>query len=268
MTLAQPPSFPFYPADWIAGTARMSLAEKGAYIDALAHQWHADEGLPTNPVEVARIIRATPAEARKSWPAVAKKFTETADGLRNDRLEKVRAEKRAYSASQANNGRRSAEARAQRSSNNGSTNVKPAPVQPSGNSSLLSSSSSTPVTKNVTGVGDARGPALMCPPRVSPGSPAEWDRIHGRHTHGFCDWFCLPADVFGQLATRLGGEAEAMAFAKRVRARFESSVPKGVPSGRPWEFWERQLSIEFPPEAAPSRTPDALSGVREALRRV
>lgn len=99
-------------------------------------------------------------------------------------------------------------------------------------------------------------------------SPLEWDRVHGRHTVGFCDWFCLPADVFGQLATRLGGEAEAMAFAKRVRARFESSVPKGVPSGRPWEFWERQLAIEFPPEAAPSRTPDALSGVREALRRV
>ena len=121
------------------------------------------------------------------------------------------------------------------------------------------------------GVGTERAPrvpATMRAPRVMPGSSAAWDSQHGRHTLGFCDWFCLPADVFGQLATRLGGEAEAMAFAKRVRGRFESSVPKGVPSGRPWEFWERQLAIEFPPEAAPSRTPDALAGVREALRRV
>lgn len=202
--MAQPPSFPFYPADWIAGTARMSLAEKGAYIDALAHQWHADEGLPTNPVEVARIIRATPAEARKAWPAVAKKFTETADGLRNDRLEKVRAEKRAYSASQANNGRRSAAAKAQRTVNDGSTIVEPTPVQPSINSSLSSSSSSSssPVGVQNTPTDDRRV-------RVGASSPflrsTDYERL--RRTHAYVGArLRVPNVLHDEFVAKLGGE--------------------------------------------------------------
>jgi hypothetical protein len=118
------------------------------------------------------------------------------------------------------------------------------------------------------GAGLAAAPAALTPQAgpIRHPSPLAWDRVHGQHVTGFCDWFCLPADVFGQMATRLGGEAAARAFAGRVRARFEASGD--VPSGRPWTFWESQLAVEFPPAAAPSRTPDALAGVREALARV
>lgn len=96
-------------------------------------------------------------------------------------------------------------------------------------------------------------------------SPAAWDRVHGSHVTGFCDWFCLPADVFGQLATRLGGETEALAFARSVRA--DLVARKVPPTGRPWAFWEGQLEARVgSSQPARSATPGALDGVREALR--
>lgn len=102
----QPPSFPFYTGDWIAGTATMSLADKGAYIDCLAHQWGSDEGVPgDDPVSLARIIRATPAEARRVWAVIGRKFDKSDDGLyRNARVERERATKARYYASKSENG--------------------------------------------------------------------------------------------------------------------------------------------------------------------
>jgi hypothetical protein len=108
-------------------------------------------------------------------------------------------------------------------------------------------------------VAPAREPAMG---RGLVTSSLAWDRQHGTHVAGFCDWLCLPSDVYGQLAGRLGGEAEAMAFAQRTRARFTESGQ--VPSGRPWQFWEAQLAVEHPPSvAATSRAQlDPLAGVR------
>ena len=104
--MPQPPSFPFYAGDWIAGTATLGLAEKGAYIDCLAHQWTSGDGVPgDDPVALARIVRSTPAEARKVWAAIGRKFTKGDDGLyRNPRIERERETKARYYQSKSENG--------------------------------------------------------------------------------------------------------------------------------------------------------------------
>lgn len=102
-----PPSFPFYAEDYLAGTKKLTLAEKGAYVDCLMHQWHADEGIPAdNPKELASIMRCTPAAAKAVWPNIASKFKWIdADGrLRNERMEAEREKKRKYHEAQAANG--------------------------------------------------------------------------------------------------------------------------------------------------------------------
>lgn len=109
------------------------------------------------------------------------------------------------------------------------------------------------------------GPGETVPPRSSLiVSPAAWGKVHGTHAAGFCDWMCLPADIFGQMATRLGGEAAAIAWARSVRAEFIETGT--VPTGRPWEFWEGQLAARFGSSQAKAGS-DPLAGVKEALRR-
>lgn len=84
----------------------MSLAEKGAYIDCLAHQWGSDEGVPgDDPVALGRIIRATPSDARRVWSVIGRKFEKSDDGsYRNARVERERATKARYYASKSENG--------------------------------------------------------------------------------------------------------------------------------------------------------------------
>lgn len=106
-TRKTPPSFPFYVEDYLAGTKKLSLAAKGAYVDCLCHQWHADEGIPTDdPKELAAILRCTPASAKAVWPIIATKFRLIDDEgrARNERLEDEREKKRRYYETQAENG--------------------------------------------------------------------------------------------------------------------------------------------------------------------
>lgn len=109
-----PPSFPFYAEDYLAGTKKLTLAEKGAYVDCLMHQWHADEGIPADdPKELAAIMRCTPAAARSVWPGIASKFKLTdADGrLRNERMEAERTAKKEWQESRRRGGEKGASAR-------------------------------------------------------------------------------------------------------------------------------------------------------------
>lgn len=104
--MAQPPSFPFYAGDWIAGTATLSLEAKGAYIDLIAHQWNANEGVPGDDlVALSRIIRGSKSDAKRLWPMIASKFVLQPDGTyRNARVEHEREAKARYYEAKRRNG--------------------------------------------------------------------------------------------------------------------------------------------------------------------
>lgn len=80
------PWFDFYPERFIAGTAIMELAERGAYITLLCHQWLAGS-LPDDPRILARLAGGDVP------PAVLEKFPVCVDGKRrNAKLESVRGD--------------------------------------------------------------------------------------------------------------------------------------------------------------------------------
>lgn len=167
--MAQAPSFQFYPGDWIAGTSTLTLEEKGAYIECLAHQWHADEGIAgDDPQALSRLLRVTPAVAKRVWVGLAKKFERQDDGTyRNARLEKIRAERLAFQSVASTRGKSGAKARwSKHASSNASSMQEASTKHASSNAQAMlddgssSSSSSTLASKNEAR--DAR-------PRVSAG---------------------------------------------------------------------------------------------------
>ena len=100
------PAFQFYADDYLVGTMTMTLAEKGAYMDCLAYQWSVGAVPGDDPKALARVMRCTPAEARKTWMIVSGKFVRGEDGQwRNKRLEKERDKQTAYRESRAVAGR-------------------------------------------------------------------------------------------------------------------------------------------------------------------
>ena len=118
----KPPAFPFYVKDWLSGTRRLSLEAKGVYIDLLAWSW--DNGpIPYRVAEVATILGLSRAQVVDKWRQLRRRhFKKCATGYINPRLERERAKCRAFAKLQAERGRRSGVARA----NRGATAVQPA----------------------------------------------------------------------------------------------------------------------------------------------
>ena len=91
MTRATPPSFDFYPDDFVAGTVHMTACELGMYIRYLCFQW-GHGYLPEDDETLKRIAGISGDEFNKHWPIVREKFTSNGSGdLVNDRLQEVRA---------------------------------------------------------------------------------------------------------------------------------------------------------------------------------
>lgn len=67
------PAFLMYSKDWIRGTAYMTPAEKGVYIDLLCHQ-HQDGSIPTDIKRIARLVGLSMEEFNPIWEVVGKKF--------------------------------------------------------------------------------------------------------------------------------------------------------------------------------------------------
>ena len=95
------PAFLFYADDFLAGTSDMSAEEVGGYIRLLCHQW-TKGSIPNDPERVARMagLMGSPCVGY-----VLAKFR-LCDGhtLKNERLEKVRAEHQAFKARQSTAG--------------------------------------------------------------------------------------------------------------------------------------------------------------------
>lgn len=89
--MSKAPAFQLYAKDWITGTALMTHAERGAYMDMICQQWETGP-FKDDPETLRKAMRATPAEFKRWWPALESRFPLNAEGLRaNLKIEKVRA---------------------------------------------------------------------------------------------------------------------------------------------------------------------------------
>jgi uncharacterized protein YdaU (DUF1376 family) len=106
MTRRIPPSFDFFPDDFIAGTVHLPPLAVGIYTRLLCWQWSAGH-IPDRPDQCMRICGCSGQEWESSWPDLASKFPPAPDGLRrNPRLEAERAKKIAICEKRADAARR------------------------------------------------------------------------------------------------------------------------------------------------------------------
>lgn len=84
--MAKDPAFLFYSKDWIEGTAGLLPAEKGIYIDLMAHQ-HQKGFIPSDTIRLARLAGISESEFLPVWVHISEKFVEVEPGkLMNKRL--------------------------------------------------------------------------------------------------------------------------------------------------------------------------------------
>jgi len=83
--MAKDPAFLLYSKDWLQGTAKLFPAEKGVFIDLLAHQ-HQDGFLPANKKRLAKMVGLSEAEFNEIWEILKDKFFEENGNLYNEKL--------------------------------------------------------------------------------------------------------------------------------------------------------------------------------------
>ena len=85
-----PPSFQFYPADWLVGTRHLPRAARGTYIDLLALIW-SKKIVKLDCIRLSRCLGITPDEFQEDWEEIKENFAISDDGgIINDRLESIR----------------------------------------------------------------------------------------------------------------------------------------------------------------------------------
>lgn len=260
------PAFQFYARDFLTGVATMSLAERGAYISLLAHQW--DAGMvPNSSDERARILGCTKAQEKTIWQQIGKKFAPVDGGYQNSRLEEERSKQAEYRRRQSDKGKAGAKSKWQPSDSTGNGTgiapVMPVPLpvpQPNdGSSSAFAFASAVrPKEQDVT------------PPRPiisGEANPRTWGKLHGEHVTGFCDWVCLPEFLFAEFSRKSAkgdaSDAYVREWAHGVRRRCE-----GQAIGDNLKFWRAQWDAFHPvvkPEPKPFSIADALA--RKAAER-
>lgn len=86
--MAKDPAFLLYSKDWLQGTAKLFPAEKGVFIDLLAHQ-HQDGYLPSNKKRLAKMVGLGEAEFNEIWEVLKDKFKEEDGKIYNEKLSSV-----------------------------------------------------------------------------------------------------------------------------------------------------------------------------------
>ena len=84
------PHFPFYPADFISKTGRLTDEQVGAYIRLLCEQWIAGDIPLVDAHGDASALRMLSESIDKSWPSISKYFERVGNGMKNPRMEEVR----------------------------------------------------------------------------------------------------------------------------------------------------------------------------------
>lgn len=90
------PAFLFYSKDWIQGTAKLFAAEKGVFIDLLAH-CHQDGYLPKDTKRLAKMVGISLSEFEEIWGVLIEKFDEKDGRYYNKKLTKLKEEREEYS---------------------------------------------------------------------------------------------------------------------------------------------------------------------------
>jgi uncharacterized protein YdaU (DUF1376 family) len=102
MARSRPPSFDFYPEDFLAGTMHLHPVCIGIYIRLLCFQW-SHGTIPTDRRQLMQVTGAMPEELDEHLTQVLSKFELCDDGSRrNARLERERARKMLVSEQRAN----------------------------------------------------------------------------------------------------------------------------------------------------------------------
>ena len=84
------PHFPFYPADFLSKTGRLTDEQVGAYIRLLCEQWIAGDIPLVDANGDASALRMLSESIDRSWPAISKYFVVDGHGMKNERMEEER----------------------------------------------------------------------------------------------------------------------------------------------------------------------------------
>ena len=118
---------PFFVKDYMAATTDLSIEEHGAYTMLLFSMWQAGGSLPVDHERLSRLCRMSRKRWDMTWALLARFFAVSADGLTftQRRLASEMEKAQARRAKAAESGRRSGEARRERTLNDRSTDVQP-----------------------------------------------------------------------------------------------------------------------------------------------
>jgi len=113
MTAKKPPSFQFYPKDFLAddNVDVMTNEELGAYIRLMCHAWIAENRLTADEEKLRKLARAVPCDWQKICHAVLSCFDYSDNVLSHKRLAEEREKQRLYSKQKSKSGKAGAKAR-------------------------------------------------------------------------------------------------------------------------------------------------------------
>lgn len=100
------PAFQFYAKDYLSDeeVSLMTLAEQGAYVRLLCHEWH-EGSIPADHESLARLLHISVQELDQMWTRIGARFVAGADADRlvNRRMEEERRKLSAYAKSRKRN---------------------------------------------------------------------------------------------------------------------------------------------------------------------
>jgi uncharacterized protein YdaU (DUF1376 family) len=188
------PAFQFYVNEWKGSrpVQRMSYAERGIYLEMLLEEWERFD-LPDSAEAVADLIATTDeqrAEVLAAWPKVRARFVGSRrDGrIVNLRLERVRAEQRAFRRGKQKAGSEGGKAKARNRRRNDD-------LQPSSAVAVLA-----PAVANPSSL-------LISSDLVSSDLHSQKTRAAGHRKHAYCGArFCVPSFLHEQFDKQLGSK--------------------------------------------------------------
>ena len=268
------PYFQMYAKDWTSSetTRVMSFAEKGLYIDLLSFAW-TNDGLPADPLRIARLAGADWLEFAALWEVVQHCFPVAVDGRRrNPRQEDERCIAEGKSAKASSKGKKGADSRWGKSENgtgNGAGIAQALPTHSVGMSQAMapasesgSVSGSDSKNQESTNLREFRKPAPS-PAESEPGdgvSVTGWTQAGFENAEAGEMWFQA---LVLKHPNRKGNTVARTAFLDRVltgqfnRTEFERWYEEQVPIWQKWPMFPNLHSIfldgewRFPQVALP-----------------
>lgn len=245
---------PVYASDWLSSERRhtMTFEARGLYWDLLLLAWK-EHGLPSDLRLLAKMHGLTNHKFRLLWSMISPCFYEKSGRFLNEKQEQVRAELISFRLERERTGRLGGHQKAANRTKPPSSPTIDLEVNPSSpttdlekiprseladlypSSSSSSSSSSTEEPKGGSSV--RRAPLIV--------SPLGYDRIHGQHVVGFCDWCCLPEFLRDNFANNADWtHAQVVSWASEIRRTWTG------PRGDELKFWRARWNDAHPQKAA------------------